>query len=45
MACGCGGASTVYKAPASAGAAAANAAPSGGLPKVWNGPAPKQPAK
>jgi len=43
MACGCGGASNVYKAPAGAGAQAAKAAPSPGLPKVWNGPSPKKP--
>lgn len=42
MGCGCGGASNVWKPPAAADSAPA---PAAGLPKVWNGPQPKTPAK
>jgi len=48
MGCGCGGASNVYK-PAPEAGAAARGLPvpeaATGLPKVWNGPAPKTAAK
>lgn len=42
MGCGCGGASNVWKPPADG---QVKAAPASGLPKVWNGPAPKTDAK
>ena len=46
MGCGCGVTSNVYKPNAGSGTAAeaAQAAPARGLPKVWNGPKPKQAA-
>lgn len=46
MPCGCGGANREYVPPAASRKATVAAAPRPtGMPAVWNGPSPKQPAK